>query len=144
MSDMMRENPLSHDFDLTPYDASTEAMRPQTADAFARVVIHAICQASVKPAVGRRTFERCMQALMLGSTSRAGFRHPGKAKAIDLIWRERARLFDEYETCADKRGFIESLPWVGSVTGRALDHALGLHGTDGPRPVSQARMAHRD
>jgi len=99
---------------------------PETADEFARHVISAICHASVTPAVGRRTFERCMRALDFGSTSRVGFRHPSKAAAIDLIWRERDRLFTEYAASPDKLGFLGTLPWIGPVTKHALARRLGL------------------
>jgi hypothetical protein len=99
---------------------------PETADEFAEQVIYAICHASVTPSVGRRTFERCMRALAFGSTTRLGFRHPGKADAIDRIWSERARLYDDYLTSPDKLAFLTKLPWVGPVTKHALARRLGL------------------
>lgn len=99
---------------------------PRTADDFAEQIIRTICHASVTPSVGRRTFERCMRALAFGSTTRLGFRHPGKADAIDRIWSERARLYDEYLTSPDKLAFLATLPWVGPVTKHALARRLGL------------------
>jgi hypothetical protein len=99
---------------------------PETADEFAEQVIHAICHASVTPSVGRRTFERSMRALAFGSTTRLGFRHPGKTDAIDRIWSERARLYDDYLTSPDKLAFLAKLPWVGPVTKHALARRLGL------------------
>jgi hypothetical protein len=98
----------------------------QDADAFARAVILAICKASVTPRVGRLTYERCLRALASGSTARLGFRHPGKADAIDEIWRERDRLFREYGMSADKVGFLATLPWIGPVTRRSLAIDLGI------------------
>jgi hypothetical protein len=99
---------------------------PETADDFAQHVIEAICLASVTPAVGRRTFERCMRALDFGSTTRVGFRHPGKAAAIDHIWREREHLFSEYNASSDKLHFLATLPWVGPVTKYSLARRLGF------------------
>jgi hypothetical protein len=99
---------------------------PETADEFAQQVIDAICHASVTPSVGRRTFERCMRALDFGSTARVGFRHPGKAAAIDQIWREREPLFRGYVASADKLKFLAALPWVGPVTKHSLARRLGL------------------
>ena len=104
----------------------SEVSAPENAEEFARQVIGVICQASVTPAVGRRTFERCMRALALGSTARIGFRHPGKADAVDLIWRERERLFREYDASADKLAFLAKLPWIGPVTKHSLARRLGL------------------
>jgi hypothetical protein len=106
--------------------AGTTCSGPETADEFAQQVIDAICHASVTPSVGRRTFERCMRALDFGSTARVGFRHPGKAAAIDLIWREREPLFSEYVASADKLKFLATLPWVGPVTKHSLARRLGL------------------
>ena len=108
-------------------DASeAEFSTPETADEFARHVISTICHASVTPAIGRRAYERCMRALALGSTARIGFRHPGKADAIDLIWRERERLFRQYDSCSDKLAFLATLPWIGPVTKHSLARRLGL------------------
>ncbi|MCB5175622.1 MULTISPECIES: hypothetical protein [Microvirga] len=99
---------------------------PETADEFAQQVIHAICHASVTASVGRRTYERCLRALAFGSTTRLGFRHPGKADAIDLVWRERNRLYDEYLASPDKLAYLATLPWVGPVTKHSLARRLGL------------------
>ena len=109
-----------------PMDDDAAASQPATADEFAVRVIHAICHASVTPSVGRRTFERCMRALAFGSTTRLGFRHPGKADAIDGIWAERTRLYSDYLASSDKRAFLATLPWVGPATKHALARRLGL------------------
>jgi hypothetical protein len=90
----------------------------------------------VTPAVGRRTFERCMRALSLGSTARVGFRHPAKAEAIDMIWRERERLFEEYIASPDKLRFLATLPWVGPATKHSLARKLGIYAELGQRAVA--------
>src|SRR5687768_8585908 len=89
--------------------SGVEITSPETADEFAQHVIEAICHASVTPGVGRRTFERCMRALSLGSTARVGFRHPAKAGAIDRIWHEREHLFEDYNASPDKLRFLATL-----------------------------------
>jgi hypothetical protein len=99
---------------------------PEDADAFAQAVILTICSASVTPAVGSRTFERCMRALAFGGTARMGFRHPTKAESIDRVWRERHGLFRDYQASANKRRFLETLPGIGPATGRSLTVRLGL------------------
>lgn len=109
---------------------------PETADEFAQQVIETICHASVTPAVGRRTFERCMRALVVGSTTRVGFRHPAKADAIDKVWRERDGLFDEFKTSPDKLRFLATLPGIGPVTKHSLARRLGLHNEAGQRAVA--------
>jgi hypothetical protein len=109
---------------------------PDTADVFAEAVILAICSASVTAGAGRRSFERCRVALRSGSTARLGFRHPGKAGAIDTIWRDRHRLYREYRASADKLAYLATLPWIGPVTRRSLARKLGLPtGEDKTRSV---------
>ncbi|HEX2137675.1 MAG TPA: hypothetical protein VHG30_17570 [Microvirga sp.] len=110
---------------------------PRTAEDFAEAAILAICSASVTPAVGRHAFERCRLALLSGATARLGFRHPGKAQAVDEIWRDRHRLFREYRASADKAAFLATLPWIGPVTRRSLARHLGLAGaSDEAREVA--------
>jgi hypothetical protein len=116
--------------------SGAETTSPETADEFAQHVVDAICHASVTPSVGRRTFERCMRALSLGSTVRVGFRHPAKAEAIDMIWRERERLFDEYNASPDKLHFLAALPWVGPVTKHSLARRLGVYAEHAQRAVA--------
>ena len=116
-------------------DTSGENAAPESADEFAQTVIRAICHASVTPSTGQRSFERCMRALEVGSTARAGFRHPGKANAIDLIWRERHRLFAEYAESPDKLRYLATLPWVGPTIKHSLARRLGVYA------LSQQRAA---
>src|SRR3954465_15842980 len=92
---------------------------PADAEDFARKAILAICEAGVSPSVGRRAYERCRRALDMGATVRMGFRHPGKADAIDRIWGDRARLYGAYLAAADKLAALDELPWIGPVTKRA-------------------------
>ena len=109
---------------------------PDSADEFAQRAIHAICHASVTVSVGRRAYENCMRALSFGSTARLGFRHPGKADAIDRIWRERERLYGDYVASADKLAYLATLPWVGPVTKHSLARRLGLMSEQEHRAVA--------
>ena len=109
---------------------------PETAEEFARQVIETICHASVTPAIGCRTFERCMRALDCGSTARVGFRHPGKSAAIDAIWRERENLFEDYKASADKLRYLATLPGIGPVTKHSLARRLGIHAMQAERAVA--------
>jgi hypothetical protein len=116
--------------------SGAETPAPETADEFAQHVIEAICHASVTPAIGRRTFERCMRALSFGSTARVGFRHPAKAEAVDRVWRERERLFEEYTASPDKLRYLATLPWIGPVTKHSLARRLGIYAEQGHRAVA--------
>jgi hypothetical protein len=132
LEEMMRNGASAFQGDIS----GAETPAPETADEFAQHVIEAICYASVTPAIGRRTFERCMRALSFGSTARVGFRHPAKAEAVDRIWRERERLFEEYTARPDKLRYLATLPWIGPVTKHSLARRLGIHAEQGQRAVA--------
>jgi len=70
-------------------------------------------------------FEKCMLALRSGESAKSVFGHPGKAKAINKIWRRRERLFRELHRTDDLIEFCATLPWVGSVTKFHLAKNLG-------------------
>ncbi|MGO4389605.1 hypothetical protein AB4Y85_18970 [Microvirga sp. 2YAF29] len=134
----MRLDQTSYDFWSSPFSSASDQDfgAPETADEFARNVIATICHASVTPGVGRRAFERCMRSLMLGSTVRVGFRHPGKAEAIDLIWQQREQLFQGYTASSDKLRFLSMLPWIGPVTKHSLARRLGLEASETHKAVA--------
>lgn len=115
---------------------TVDGRAPATADEFARQVIGTICHASVTPTIGRRTYERCLRALEFGATARIAFRHPGKADAIDLIWREREALWHAYRASNDRLAWIATLPWIGPVTKHSLARRLGLFAEPRHRAVA--------
>ena len=132
LEEMMRNGASAFQGDIS----GAETLAPETADEFAQHVIETICHASVTPAIGRRMFERCMRAVSFGSTARVGFRHPAKAEAIDKVWRERERLFEEYTASPDKLRFLATLPWIGPVTKHSLARRLGVYAEQGQRAVA--------
>jgi hypothetical protein len=110
-----------------PFAEPGRGNAPEDADEFACAVIRVICGTGVSERVGRMTYERCLRALLGGSSARLGFRHPGKAEAIDLIWRDRHRLHREFKASADKGAYLGTLPWIGPVTRSHAAAALGLN-----------------
>src|SRR3712207_5262644 len=132
LEEIMRNGASAFQGDISGAETATS----ETADEFAQHVIETICHASVTPAIGRRTFERCMRALSVSSTARVGFRHPAKAEAVDRVWRERERLFEEYMASPDKLRYLATLPWIGPVTKHSLARRLGIHAAHGERAVA--------
>jgi hypothetical protein len=132
LEEIMRNGASAFQGDIS----GAETPAPETADEFAQHVIETICHAIVTPAIGRRTFERCMRALSFGSTTRVGLRHPAKAEAIDKVWREREHLFEEYTASPDKLQYLATLPWIGPVTKHSLARRLGIYAAHGERAVA--------
>lgn len=123
--------------------AWSEAIEPPLdAEAFATQAIYVICNSGMANAVANAIFAKCMAAAVVGESVVPVFGHPGKAPAIDVIWRERDMLFATYQTAPDKLEFLRSLPWIGPVTAHHLAKNLG---TDTAKPdVHLERLARGD
>jgi hypothetical protein len=70
----------------------------------------------MKNTVARQIYERVMPVVQEGRSSFEAFKHPGKAGAIDAIWREREDLHRQYLDAEDKVEFCGRLPWIGGIT----------------------------
>ena len=100
---------------------------PSSPEEFAKEAIFVICNSGMQNKVARAIFERCVLALGNGSDITLAFRHKGKTGAISFIWRERQRLFAEFRTAPDQLAYIESLPWIGSITKFHLAKNFGMN-----------------
>ena len=98
---------------------------PATATEFAEHAIYVICNSGMKNSVAVAIHRRCMAALRGGGSATAKYGHPGKAFAIDRIWRERAALFEAHLVADDKLAFLATLPWIGPITVYHLAKNLG-------------------
>jgi hypothetical protein len=115
---------------------------PEDADAFATEAIFVICNSGMKHTVAQGIFDRIMPRLYNHGSAHEVFGHKGKCGAIDLIWKERARLFSEYLAAPDKLAFCESLPFIGGIT---KYHLAKNFGVDVAKPdVHLQRLAERE
>jgi hypothetical protein len=99
---------------------------PRDEDAFALEAIFVICNSGMKNTVARLIFEKVRAALMNDRATFEVFRHPGKAAAIDHIWRNRGVFFIDYHVAEDKLAYLETLPWIGGITKYHLAKNFGL------------------
>jgi hypothetical protein len=132
-----------HDAGYTYDTAWAEQLAPPAnADAFAEAAVYVIVNSGMQYRVAQAIFGRCMEALWARGSARRAFGHPGKAKAIDRIWKERKQLFEAYRVAGDKLEFCQSLPWIGPVTSCHLAKEFGV---DVAKPdVHLVRLAARD
>lgn len=115
---------------------------PADADDFALEAIFVICNSGMKNTVARGIYERCKTALLAGAPVALAFKHPGKAAAIERIWRDREQLLCSYLAAPDKLAFCESLPWIGGIT---KYHLAKNFGADVAKPdVHLQRLADRE
>ena len=115
---------------------------PVDADHFAEEAIFVICNSGMKNTVARGIFTKCIKVLHEGTPVFDVFKHPGKAAAIEAIWRDRTELLSSYIAATDKLAFCESLPWIGGIT---KYHLAKNFGADVAKPdVHLQRLADRE
>ncbi len=123
--------------------AWAEGLRPPVdCEQFAMEAISVICNSGMKNTVARGIFQRCRDALAEEKPVREVFKHPGKAAAIDSIWRNRELRFFDYCYADDKLAYLETLPWIGGIT---KYHLAKNFGADVAKPdVHLQRLADRE
>lgn len=99
---------------------------PSNAADFALEIIFVICNSGMRFTVARGIYDRVHEELLARNTATTAFGHPGKVKAIDFIWKERIRLYDNYMSTDDKLGYIAALPWIGEITKYHVAKNFGL------------------
>lgn len=103
--------------------------RPAEANEFAFRIAFVIMVSGFRYCICKRISEFVKAALVSGQPVFNAFRHPGKAAAIQLIYNDRQRLFEEFGTVPDERipNWCETLPWVGPVTKYQAARDLGMN-----------------
>lgn len=115
---------------------------PPNPEEFALETIFVICNSGMKNTVARRIFDRIIPCITSGGRAFEVFKHPGKAAAIDKIWMERERFYDEYMAAPDKVVYAQTIPWIGKIT---CYHLIKNFGADVAKPdVHLQRMAYRE
>jgi hypothetical protein len=99
---------------------------PTSAVEFAYEAIFVICNSGMKNTVARGIYDRVVPALQAGRPVLEVFRHPGKAAAIEQIWRKKTQLLAAYLLADDKLANLEALPWIGGITKYHLAKNFGL------------------
>ena len=104
----------------------SENLRPPiNARAFAREAIYVICNSGMAAAVANPIYWKCIRALNRQKSASTVFGHPGKAHAIDYVWRYRAILFAAYGIAENKIAYCLAMPFIGRVTAHHLAKNLG-------------------
>ncbi len=143
----LRQWILAHPEFARDYWFYVNVQPPQSPKTFAEEAAFVICNSGMRAPTARKVYERTMPYVRSGGKAIDRFRHPGKAAAIDTIWRRRADLLSAYqdlEAAADRLEFLGNLPWIGGITkfhlaknfgvdcvkpDRWLERLAGMHGT---------------
>ena len=95
----------------------------QTADNFFRQYMYVVINSGMKNQIAEDIYKR---AIMNGLTA---IGHPGKRKAIQEASANFRHWFEELkknDTVEEKLEFLETLPWIGSITKYHLARNLGI------------------
>lgn len=102
---------------------------PASPEAFGREAIYIICNSGMRYTVARKIYDTLIPIVMRGGSASRTFGHKGKAEAIDWIWAERNRLYEEFMACEtddDALAYLLTLPWIGNITKYHLAKNLGV------------------
>lgn len=108
---------------------SENAGPPESPEDFAEEAVFVICNSGMKNTVARGIYDRILPVLRRGGRAFEAFKHPGKAKAIDWIWENRAYLHQTYmEQATDEERLkdLAALPWIGGITKFHLAKNFGV------------------
>ena len=89
---------------------------PADPQAFALETAFVICNSGMQNRIAAVIYRKVRAALLAGTPVRDAFGHPGKAAAIETIWRTRDELFAGYMEADDKVAFCRGIPWIGGIT----------------------------
>lgn len=94
-------------------------VRPQNDEQFALEAIYVICNSGMRFTVARIIYDKVVAAINDGRSASTVFKHKGKARAIDRIWRRRKTLFTGFlvqDTDEERLDYLRDLPWIGGIT----------------------------
>jgi hypothetical protein len=85
-----------------------------------------VLNSGIRNQVARSIWNRVRPAVEAGGSAADVFRHAGKAAGIDRVWKDRQPLLDGYIASTEKLAFLQSLPWIGTITCWHLAKNYGL------------------
>lgn len=124
---------LSSDHWADQLEWQQAAKFPDSADIMAQQLIWVILNSGMKNEIAALIADRIAVAWAAGKPTSSAFRHEGKISAINYIWENRARLWQEARLLkdADLVEWCGRLPWIGKIT---KYHAAKNLGADVPKP----------
>lgn len=94
---------------------------------FATEYIWVVLNAGMKYQVAVRIFSKIIEGLHHNIPVEYIFNHKSKVSGINHVYERRESIFAQYTSADDKITYLESLPWIGSITKYHLARNLGLN-----------------
>ena len=121
-----------------------EDIKPPTdAEDFVSELIFVICNSGMKAQVARGIYDKVMAALRRDGCAGTAFNHVGKVASIERLWRQRARLFAEYQRSCQKLKWLGEVPWIGPITRYHAAKNFGLEVIKPDRHLERVAKAAR-
>ena len=80
----------------------------------------------MKNQIARQIETKIYEAWKRGESTSSAFGHKGKADAIEYVKNNREDIYNRYLQAENKIDFLQSLPWIGSITKWHLAKNLGF------------------
>jgi hypothetical protein len=103
--------------DIKPCESATD---------FALEHAFVVCNSGMKAQIAVVIYRKVKDALLSNRPVASVFGHKGKASAIEHVFANRHRLFEEFNAATDKLTFLERLPWIGGITKYHLAKNFGV------------------
>jgi hypothetical protein len=104
-----------------------ETIKPcESATDFALEHAFVVCNSGMKAQIAVKIYRKVRDALLNNNPVALVFGHKGKTAAIEHVFTNRHRLFEEFNGATDKLSFLESLPWIGGITKYHLAKNFGI------------------
>jgi hypothetical protein len=97
-----------------------------SADDFQREHAFVVCNSGMRAQVAVPIFRRVQEALGKGAALSTVFGHEKKCEAIQYVYDNRERLFEEYKSAEDRLAYLETLPHIGPITKYHLAKNFGV------------------
>lgn len=97
----------------------------KTPTAFFEAFSWVIVNSGMKNQIARIIWDRIIYAVNHKKFISSAFGHAGKVAALDYVFDNRIRLYQEFKEAKNKLSFLESLPWIGPITKYHLARNLG-------------------
>ena len=85
-----------------------------------------ILNSGMKEQIARKIWDKIKDSWRNGGKAHDVFGHKGKSDAIEYIRENRMELFKQYQQVEDKLTFLQTLPFIGSITKYHLAKNLGV------------------
>lgn len=111
------EDEINWQRDLKPCDSS---------ESFRDEIVWVILNSGMREQICRMIAKRIKEARAADKDISTAFNHVGKVNAIKFMFANYKRLFNEYQAATDKITYLQTIPFLGTITKYHAAKSLGF------------------